>query len=171
MVDSPYYLLQSNTTDYSHPKVQGGFRYSPKQQYVSNSSKISTDWDYNYRYMYMQATNSSDGDPAYVIWSLSDSAISLASYKTLYVNVTVTDADKSILVAPILGLSTSGSVTSNNFNSSLTFSSEITDATYSLNISSLNSTYWFYLYQAVQDTGSRGSSGSKITFFEIYLVA
>lgn len=171
MVDSPYYLLQSNTTDYNYPKVQGGFQYSPTKQYVSNSTKISTECDDTRYYMYMQATNSSDGNSAYVIWRLSSSAISLAAYKTLYVNVTVTDANKSTLVAPILGLSTSGSVTSNSFNSSLTFSNEVTDATYSLNISSLNSTYWFYLYQAVVDTGSRGSSGSKIYFYEIYLVA
>ena len=169
-VDSPYYYLQKNS-DYSSssPTVQGGMRYYPINQSQGGNYAIG-DYDYAYDHMFLTFSNGSDSSPSYVLWRLSNSAISLAAYKTLYLKVTVEQNGSSGLGTPIFGLSTSGSITGNNFNASVQFG-VINKGTYSLDVSSLNSSYWFYFYQTTLGTGSRGSSGSDVYFYEIYAIS
>lgn len=169
MVDSPYYLLNKNSsTSGGHLSVASGMRYYPLKVAISSESHFYDDYDYGYDNMYLRGTCGNDSPGGWILWRLSDSAISLAAYNTLYIKATVDPYGSG--GAAQLGISTSGSVTSNSFNASINLY-EINQGTFSLNISSLNSTYWFYFYQNGGATGSRGTSGTEVWIYSLYLVS
>lgn len=166
MVDSPYYLLKSGS---NHLETAAGMSYIASQVSSSTTGVKESDHGSSYIYMELRIPNSTSAG-GWVLWRLSNAAISLAAYKTLYLKVTSTLYGNGPTYQR-LGLNTSGSVTGNSFNAYIDIANSISQGTYSLDISSLNSSYWFYFYQQGPGTGSRGVSGSQISISELYLVS
>ncbi len=165
-MDSPYYLLKSGTS-LENNKINYSTlsRMTPDTSYIRTKTSGYTSGNVYSVYAEVECSNTYS---RYSVVRLNNNAISLAAYRTLYVNVTTSSSG----VTPSLyrfGVSTSGSINYNSFNSYVDFSFNINKAVYSLDVSSLNSTYWFYLF--IQGGTLTSSSTMNITIYDLYLLA
>lgn len=167
MVDSPYYLFKTPGTGSSANTVSP-FMYFPSTVVKTTRGYEEDDWTKNSTKLWFKLGNENSAG-AYRLLRWSSAAISLSAYKTLYLNVSSTAYGNGATYQRF-GLSTSGSITGNSFNAYIDIAGAINNGTYSLDISALNGTYWFYLWQQLPGTGSRGTSGSLLNFYNIYLI-
>lgn len=170
MVDSPYYLMKSGTiSGSSRPILSPEMNYFPSTVVETTRGYNEDDWNYSsFKLWFKLGSENSAG--AYRLMKFNQTAISFAAYSKLYIKLSSTAWGNAPTYQRI-GISSSGAVTGNSFQAYIDPAIAISGGLYELNISSLNETYWLYLWQQLPGTGSRGSSGSLLTFNEIYLVA
>lgn len=168
MVDSPYYLMKEGASGTSKPSVISEMYSTPFCVTQTSSGYNEDDWSRSAWYLWYKVGNSSNG--ASRLHVFNKAAISFAAYTKLFIKVTST-AYGNPPTYQRFGVNSSGAVTGNNFQSYIDIATSISNGVYELNINSLNSTYYIYLWQQLPATGSRGASGSVLSFYEIYLIA
>ncbi|WP_125140624.1 hypothetical protein [Clostridium transplantifaecale] len=170
MVDSPYYLMKPGTiSGSSRPILSPEMYYFPSVVVETTRGYNEDDWNYSSFKLWFKLGNDNSAG-AYRLMKFNQVEISFAAYSKLYVKLSSTAWGNTPTYQRI-GISSSGAVTGNSFQAYIDPAVAISGGLYELNISSLNGTYWIYLWQQLPGTGSRGASGSVLTFNEIYLVA
>lgn len=165
MVDSPYYLFNRGSESST---IATGMRRYPLKVSISSESHLYDNYTYGNGNMKLTAHCGTDNPGGWILWKLSDQAISLTSYNTLYVKATVVPYGNGGIAR--FGLSTNGSITDSNFNSSIDMHT-INEGIFTLNVRNLNSAYWLYFWQQNNGTGSRGTTGTDVTISQIYVVS
>ena len=153
----------------SRPILSPEMYYFPSVVVETTRGYNEDDWSYSSFKLWFKLGNDNSAG-AYRLMKFNQAEISFAAYSKLYVKLSSTAWGNAPTYQRI-GISSSGAVTGNSFQAYIDPAVAISGGLYELNISSLNGTYWIYLWQQLPSTGSRGSSGSVLTFNEIYLVA
>ena len=140
---------------------------------TEGGSSGNVDYEYNpiTTWIYSSSTNWKNG-----LYRISNGII-LTPYSTVHLKITsfpcnydgnnVRGGNPASIKRIGIG---SGSVTGNNFNVALDVANDIQQGDYTMNISGLNGTYYFYIYLEYNyQGGSRFTAGSKIVIYESYL--
>ena len=170
MVDSPYYLLKSASVSSFQPILSSEMESNPRTVTESSTGYDEDDWKYWGFKQWFKVGNSVSAGASRLL-KFNKTAISFAAYSKLYIKITSTSYGTLAPTYQRLGVSSNGAVTGNSFQAYIDFARSISNGLYELNISALNDTYWIYLWQQLPATGSRGTSGSCLNFYEMYLQA
>lgn len=167
-VENPLYLAREGSGGWMMV-VSNGFITQPSQAAVqSKSATVEAGSSSSFMGVLCKANNQGW---FYSLHKLCNKAIYLGGYSKLRVTVSTINTRNSIN-NPVqrIGLTTNGAITGNNFNAYIDFALDLYNGVYELNISALNSSYWFYLYQQSDVMPSRGAFTSDVKIFEVVLL-
>lgn len=166
-VENPLYLAKEGSG--GRMVVSNGFIAQPSQSAVqSKSATVEARSNSSFMGVLCKANNQGW---FYSLHKLCNKAIYLGGYSKLRVNASTVNTRSSIN-NPVqrIGLTTNGAITGNSFNAYIDFALDLYNGVYELNISALNSSYWFYLYQQSDVMPSRGVFTSDVSIFEVVLL-
>ncbi len=168
MVDSPYYLMKKSSSG-SFPSVVSEMYSTPLVVTKTNTGYSEDDYGSSYFSSYFKLGSGTSAG-AFRLLKFNSDPISFAAYSKLYFRISSTLYGNGFTYQRF-GVSSNGAITSNNFQAYVDTASSISNGLYEINITALTGSYFIYLWQQLPGTGSRGSSGSCVVLYEMYLMA